>query len=131
MIISIKMETVTLIIKDNYEQMPLIINKKLLANKCDYFEILFTKFIETTMDEIIIIVPDTKIMTNIIKELLGENVEIPINKMTIECYDFLSLKYDHLLEKITDVEELLDIGDKHDFTENIIKLIAKKNPKKI
>lgn len=124
------MYQINLIIKDDVNTFTLNINKKILSAKSNYFQNLFYKFKESTMDEITINVPNAMIVKSIILELLGmSDTEIIINKASIKCYDFLSLNYDHLLDKITDPEVLLDIIDEYSYTEDRIKLLAKKLPK--
>lgn len=123
------MDTIKLIIKDDTETILSTVNKRCLSSKSHYFETLFNKFKEKNMDEITIMVPNAKITKNIIVQLLGDNFAIlPVNKLAIECYDFLSLNYDHLLDRIDGIDELLDIADKCGYTEIILKLITKKLP---
>lgn len=120
------MNPVKLIITDGIDTQPLFVNKQILSNKSDYFKTLFNRFKESTMDEIVVNVPNTKISINIIQKLLMEY--IPVDKLMIECYDYFSLNYDELLEQITNVDDIIDIVDKYGYTDNRLKIIAKKLP---
>lgn len=122
------MEQINLVIIDGTNKLQIVVNKSVLSVKCDYFKNLFTKFKESTMSEITIEVPDAIITMVIVMELLGNIIKINVNKSVIDCYDFLSLKYNHLLDSITDIEELLNVVDKHGYTEDNIKILAKKIP---
>lgn len=121
--------TIKLIIKDSNCTDDLMVNLKKLSNKMDYFNSL-TNFQENIMDEIIINVPNSKITKMIIESLiLNFTLSCPITKKLIECYDFLLLSYDNLLDEISNFEELLDVCDKFGYTESRIKIISKKIPK--
>lgn len=122
------MNIINLIVKDKIDTLSLLVDRSILSANSDYFNNLFNKFKDSGSDKIIINVPNAQIIVTIIKNLLGWNDIIPITKSLIEGYDFLSIDFDDLLEEIIDIEEFMDICDKHGYTDQRIKILSKKLP---
>lgn len=103
-------------------------HKIILHTNSLFFEKLLTNFTEALAKEITIKVPNAVIIRKIIMSYYGVTMEQPINRDLIVTYDFLMMPYEHLLEKISDYNELVDTIDYVGYTENRIKLLAEKMP---
>lgn len=108
----------------------IIINahKNILYANSVYFAKLLTNCQEATLNDITIVVPNAEITESIIMTFYG----VPFNKLVtidvIKCYNFLVIPFEHLLDQITNYDELFDLIDSLEYTESRIKLLGEKMP---
>lgn len=123
---TIEINQVKLILIDDTAKQCIYVDKTILSAKSEYFKVLFNKFKESNMKEITINVPNVKATINIIYELMKPIVD---NKSLVMSHDYLSLNYDGLIDKISDANELVIIGNRLGYSDLLVKNISKKLPK--
>lgn len=123
----------TLVLKDDTNEINVTTNRNALCKLCTYFEKLLTKFAEKDSNKIIVNVPNCYVSYDIITSTKSNLGQWKYVLELIKCYDFFGLDFDQSILFNLEIppegfEELLHVIELMDFNDDIVKFIAKNIP---